>query len=368
MRKAVKLAGEHRAYLNRMPERAFEEHKTTAYIRNICEAYPVEIIDIGMETGLVCYLDAGSEDTVALRTDIDAVPTERGPLHLCGHDAHAASMLGALHYLCSIRNKDHNVLFVFQPAEEGTRGARAMLDHGLLERIPQCPLRIFGIHNRPEAPVGDIIVRRGALMSEKSVFTLTLTGRAGHGSLPHKCIDPITAAASFINGLQTIVSRNTDPFEPVICTVNSVAAGEPQTAVPETAVMTGYIRSFSHEAHDRMCERVRRLAGGIADAYECVCDVNITHMVPAVINTDEMYELALKAAELTVGTEHIKGSAPTLASEDFAVFGEELPSFMYWVGSGTPGRDNAPWHDPGFDIDPLYFETAVPLLCASAMV
>ena len=384
MCEAVKLASEHRAFLHTVPEAAFEERETTAYIRKVCEGYPVDIIDIGMETGLVCYLDAGAGDTIALRADIDAVPTERGPLHLCGHDAHTASMLGAVHYLCACKSDGscgvtprlpHNVLFVFQPAEEGTRGAKAILNHGLLEKIPQRPSGIFGIHNRPEEPVGDIIVHKGALMSEKSVFSITLTGKTGHGSLPHKCTDPIVAAASFISGLQTIVSRNTDPFDPVICTVNSVRAGEPQTAVPESAFLTGYIRSLSSEAHKRMCGRVRDLAEGIAKAYECRCDTEITHMVPAVVNSDRMYAAALKAAKAAAcngvfnDTDgRITDSGPVLASEDFAVFGESIPSFFYWAGSGTPGRENAPWHDPAFDIDPRYFETAVPLLCASAMV
>ena len=368
---AVRYARDHRKYLHTIPERAFEEYKTTEYIKKICRDYRLEIIDLGMETGLVCYRDAGAEHTVALRADIDAVPTESGPLHLCGHDAHTASLLGALHYLCGIYDEylQNNVLFIFQPAEEGTRGAKAMLDHGLLEKIPQRPSKIFGIHNRPEAPAGDIIVHKGALMSEKSVFTVTMTGKAGHGSLPHKCIDPVVAAASFISGLQTVVSRSMDPFEPVICTVNSVIAGEPQTAVPEKAVMTGYIRSFSHEAHLRMCGRISDLAKGTAKAYECKCTAEITHMVPAVVNSDEMYMTALEAAKLCADLfgGRITDSEACLASEDFAVLGEEIPSFFYWVGSGRAGRYNAPWHDPKFDIDPRYFKTAVPLLCASAM-
>ena len=364
---AVRLAGEHRAYLHTIPERAFEEYKTTEYIKKQCSEYPVEIIDIGMETGLVCFLDAGCRDTIALRADIDAVPTEQGQEHLCGHDAHTASMLAAMHCLCNghgDRPPGHNVLFIFQPGEEGTRGARAMLDHGLLGKVPQKPSMIFGIHNRPEADCGDIIVHKGPLMSEKSVFDIRLTGKAGHGSLPHKCIDPIVAAGSLICGVQTIISRNTDPFEPAICTFNSVNAGMSESSAPETARLTGYIRSFGHETHVRLCERLTALAQGTAGAYECKCDVKITHMVPAVVNSDEMYAAALKAAEAAAGREHVKDSAPSLASEDFAVFGEKIPSFLFWVGSGTPGRDNAPWHDPGFRIDPHYFETAVPLLCA----
>ena len=366
MDRAVKAAEAHWHALHEMPESAFKEYDTTDYIRKACEEYPVTFIDIEMDTGLVCFLDAGCADTVALRADIDAVPTEQGPRHLCGHDAHSSTMLGAMHYLCELKGElPHNVLFIFQPAEEGTRGARAMLSHGLLEKVPQRPVRLFGIHNRPEIDCGDVVVHRGPLMSEKSIFSIRFEGVPGHGSLPHECIDPIVAAASFVSSLQTVVSRNIDPFEPVICTVNSVRAGDPDIAVPKDSVVTGYFRSYDHKAHARMHERVVRLAEGIAEAYECGCDVQINHAVPALVNHDDMYGIALTAAKSAVGEEHVVDSRPCLASEDFAVFGEEMPSFFYWVGSGTPGKKCAPWHDKNFTMHPDYMQTAVPVLCAS---
>ena len=368
MASSVVAAGEHFTYLHTIPERAFNEFKTTEYLKEICATFPVEIIDLGMQTGLVCFLDAGRDETIALRTDIDAVPTEQGQSHLCGHDAHMATMLGTVQYLCAVKDElKCNVLFIFQPAEEGTRGARAMLDSGLLDKSPQRPKCIFGIHNRPEAVCGDVIVHKGPLMSEKSVFEITYTGRPGHASLPHKCVDPIVAAASLIGGIQTVISRNIDPFEPAICTVNSIKAGDPDTASPETAFITGYIRSFDHPSHERMEERLRELSENTAAAYGCKCDVNIMRMVPAVNNSDEMYRAAFKAAEAAVGRDHIIDSDPCLASEDFAVLGTEIPSFFYWIGSGTPGKDNAPWHDPDFAVDPQYFKTAVPVLCASVL-
>ena len=369
MKEAVRIAEQHWSILHTMPEKAFEEKETTDYLRKVCEGYPVNIIDIGMNTGLVCFLDTGADETVALRTDIDAVPTEEGMLHLCGHDAHMSTLLGAVHYLCAVRSRiPHNVLFIFQPAEEGTHGARVMLDHGILDKIPQRPMHIFGIHNRPEADCGDVIVHKGPLMSEKSVSRLTLQGTAGHGSLPHRCIDPIVAAGPLICRVQTIVSRNVDPFQPALCTFNSVTAGMSESSAPETAVLTGYIRSFDHDTHIRMTGRLRSMAEDISEAYECRCSTEINHMVPAVMNSQNMYELALKAAEAAVGREHIKDSSPSLASEDFAVWGTEIPSFLYWVGSGNPGKENAPWHDPAFCMDPDYQETAVPVLCASALI
>ena len=323
-KEAILTAEKHWAQLHNMPETAFKEYETTAYIKKACEDYPVKLIDIGMETGAVYYLDAGREETVALRADIDALLTEQGAKHLCGHDAHASTLLGAMHYLCSVKEElPYNVLFVFQPAEEGTRGAKAMLDHGLLDKVPQKPVRMFGIHNRPEVDCGDVVVHRGPLMSEKNIYSVTYT-------------------------------------------VNSIKAGEPDIPVPKDAVITGYFRSYDHKTHLHMQDRLVRLAESIAEAYECGCELKSTHAVPALVNHDDMYEIALRAAESEVGAEHVTDSRPCLASEDFAVFGEEIPSFFYWVGSGTPGKRCAPWHDPGFCIDPDYMKTAVPLLCASA--
>jgi len=367
MREAVAAADKHWKYLHDIPEPAFNEYKTTEYIRKTALQYPVTEIDLGMETGFVCWLDAGADRTVALRADIDALPTEDAPRHLCGHDSHAATLLGAIHYLSGATDLSNNVLFIFQPAEEGTRGARALLDHGVLERSPQFPSCIFGIHNRPEVLCGDVVVHRGPLMSEKSTFRIKYTGRPGHGSLPHKCIDPVVAGCSFVCSMQTAVSRNTDPFQPVICTVNSIRGGEPNHASPESAEMTGYIRSFDHDTHTRLEERVKSLAENIAAAYECSCKCEITPMVPAVDNKAEMYEMAMKAAEMAVGTDHITDASPSLACEDFALYGTVIPEFLYWVGSGTPGKANAPWHDPEFCMDPEYMKTAVPVLCASVI-
>ena len=369
MEESIKCAEEHMRYLHTIPEMAFREYKTTAYIRKACGSFPAELIDIGMETGLVYFLDAGAEETIALRADIDAVPTESGPAHLCGHDSHSGALLGAMHYLCSIKEKlRRNVLFIFQPAEEGTHGAKAMIDHGLMDKIPRYPSRIFGIHNRPEACCGDVIVHKGPLMSEKSVFSITLRGKPGHGALPHKCVDPIVAAGSLICSVQTIVSRNVDPFQPAICTFNSITAGMSESSAPETAVLTGYIRSFDHDTHLRMSERLRTLSSETAAAYECKCITEITHMVPAVINSGDMYDAAIRAASAAAGADHVIDSPPCLASEDFAVWGTLMPSFFYWAGSGTQGEENAPWHDPSFRIGSGYMHTAVPLLCASVIV
>ncbi len=369
MAEAVELAEKHKAHLHEIPEVGMEEYKTTEYIKKVCSNYDLSYIDLGMDTGLVAYLDAGKSECVALRADIDALPTDNGPNHLCGHDAHTSTMLGALHYLCNARDSlKSNVLFIFQPSEEGTKGARNMIAAGLWDKIPAMPKWIFGIHNRPEVAVGDVVVHKGPLMSAKSEFYITLTGRSGHSSTPHVCIDPIVAAAHLITAIQSIKSKNISPAAHAICSINSIKAGEPSIPMPDEAHITGFFRSYDPEVHARMDERVRQIAKYTAEAYECKCDIEIVPAADAIINSDEMYEIGYKAAELAVGKEHVIDSEPCMASEDFSYFGEYVPSFFYWVGSGEPGVYNAPWHDANFRVADGYFEAAVPVLSAPALI
>ena len=367
--------------LHEHPEAAYQETFTTGKILEKAEACrnallgkpgkQLEIIELGMETGLVCHLNAGRSETIALRADIDSVETETGQKHLCGHDYHTAALIGAMAYLCRTEaDLPFNVLFIFQPAEEPTDGAKTMLAHGLMEKLPQLPVRLFGIHNRPELPVGKIAVHQGALMAEKNNYRVTFKGKAGHGGTPHHCIDPITAAAQFILAMQSVVSKNVDPFDNAICGVFSVHSGTEVNNPPDDAVLTGTIRSLSHEAFLRMIERVECIAKSCAACYECAADLEWIPLVPLLYNSMEMTGPAYRAAEKTVGEENITDTKPTLASDDFAVFGQNMPSFYYWVGSGPsePGQAGGkPWHDPGFCVAPGYLNIAIPLLIRAAL-
>ena len=381
LQKEISCAEQIRDLLHDHPEAAYQESFTTGQIRRKAETCRealtgdpgkhLNISDLGMETGLICLLDAGQKETIALRADIDSVETETGHKHLCGHDYHTAALLGAMGYLCRPGiDVPYNVLFIFQPAEETTDGAKAMLSHRLMEKLPQRPFRLFGIHNRPELPVGKIAVHQGALMAEKNNYQVTFKGKAGHGGTPHHCIDPITAAAQFILAMQSVVSKNVDPFDNAICGVFSIHSGTEVNNPPDDAVLTGTIRSLSHEAFVRMIERVECIAKSCAACYECTADLEWIPLVPLLYNSKEMTEPAYRAARDTVGEANITDTKPTLASDDFAVFGQEIPSFYYWVGSGPsePGQPGGkPWHDPGFCIAPGYLNVAVPLLIRAAL-
>lgn len=369
MLQAIKTAENIAQALYEVPERSFGEYKTTEIIQQFLIDRNIRLIDLGMPTGVLGFLDTGRDTTVALRADIDAVDTEDGPKHLCGHNYHAAALLGAVDKLTRMKNElPSNVLFIFQPAEETTDGAKTMLEHGMMKLIPQQPIRLFGIHNRPEIPVGRIAVHPGALMARKTNFILTYTGKTGHGGMPQLCRDPITAAAQFITAVQTVVSRSVDPLEAAVFSVYSIHAGTEDNLAPEHAVMTGSARSLDDTVHEIILGRAESIAKGVAESMDVSWQLEWLPQVPAIMNAEGITELARTAATLTVGAENVTDTLPCLGSEDFAVFGEHMPSFFYWVGSGRPDGSSAGWHNPCFQVEPGYLDAAVPLLVNSVLV
>ena len=226
--------------LHRHPELSWRERRTTALLKERLAALGLELIDLGMETGCAALLRGGRPGpTVALRADIDAIVQETpeegevvseapGVMHACGHDFHTAGLYGAACLLSAMEEEiAGNVAFLFQPAEETTGGARAMLAHGLWDKLPSKPSCVFGLHNRPQLPTGTVAVQEGPLMSEKANFTVVLHGRTGHGGTPQKCVDVIVPAAAIVQAVQSIVSRNTAPEDPLVCAVCSIHAGTP---------------------------------------------------------------------------------------------------------------------------------------------
>lgn len=369
MLQAIKTAESIAQVLFEVPERSFGEYRTTEIIKQFLIERNICIIDLGMPTGVLAYLDAGRNTTVALRADIDAVDTDEGPKHLCGHNYHAAALLGAADMLTRIQDDlPCNVLFIFQPAEETTEGAKAMLGHGMMKLIPQLPARLFGIHYRAEIPVGRIAVHRGALMARKTNFILSYTGQTGHGGSPQLCRDPITAAAQFITAVQTVVSRSVDPLEAAVFSVYSIHAGTEDNLAPECAVMTGSARSLDDTVHRILLDRAESIAKAVAEGMGVRWRLEWLPQVPAVVNVDGITGLAKKAAELTVGVENVTDTCPCLGSEDFAVFGEHIPSFFYWVGSGREEGTSPGWHNARFRVEPGYLDVAVPLLVNSVLV
>lgn len=384
--------------LHMHPELSREEFRTTEKIKEFLRKLPgVELLDVTVRTGAVARIrgnEPGPE--TMLRADIDALPqTEQyespwksqnpGVMHACGHDFHTASLLGGAMILsraAAAGELKGCADLLFQPAEEGTTGALAMIDAGLFETVH--PDRCFGMHNWPSVPAGKIVIHQGALMSAKRNFTARIFGSGGHGSMPHLNVDPIVCAAAVIQTLQTVISRNMNPLSPTVLSVNMIKGGSPVNLVVEEVEIRATIRSLSEEALTRAIERVETIIMKTAEAYECRTEIDWKERIPAVINTDEMCETAMRAAEEVrreLRAEAGKDSCtegecmaetgdapPTLASEDFALYRKYVPSFFYWVGSHKEGDPVEELHRPRFHTDDRALRVAAALYAASAMV
>ena len=349
--------------LHRHPELSFQERRTTALLRERLAALGLELVDLGMDVGAVAVLRGGRPGPcVALRADIDAIELQEpdgpctserpGVMHACGHDFHAAGLYGAAQLLSARKDGlPGSVVFFFQPAEEVAGGARAMVEHGLWDKLPEKPRYVFGLHNRPEVPTGQIAVIPGPIMAGKSNFTLTLHGKSGHGGSPHKCVDVLVAAAAFIQAVQTVVSRNTDPQEALVCTVCSIHGGSPANFAPDLVTLTGSVRALNDQVRAMAAERLEALARSISEAYACTFQFEIQEVTPLTWNGPEATALARRAAEALVGAENVVQPRPDLGSEDFAVYGQTVPAFFYWLGTGRPGQENPCWHSDRFRTD-----------------
>lgn len=352
-----------RRHLHMNPELSLKEFKTTKFIKDKLTALGIEIIDMGLETGLVGLL-RGSQDgpTIALRGDIDALPIQElndvaykskndGIMHACGHDIHTASVLGAAMILSQIRDEiKGNVMFVFQPAEEINYGAKLMVSKGLFTDV-KADL-VFGVHNNPEIPWGKIAIKKGGLMAAVDTIRFKVTGKGGHGALPQATRDPITAASAMIVNLQSIVSRNVHPLNPAVISIGSFHAGEANNVIPELVEITGTVRSFEPEVRKMLSERIKEVLETTAKAYMVEVELEYIFDLPAVYNENELTDLAYKATAEIVGEDMIVDPTPSMGGEDFSIFTEKIPGFFFWLGVGNKDKDmNYVWHNPRFDGD-----------------
>ncbi len=359
------------------PELSGQEVRTTAKLRAFFAELPMfRVLPLPVETGLVVQIGAG-EPEVMLRADIDALAQSEqfdspwrsrvaGVMHACGHDLHSAALCGAALLLARAQaNGDlrGTVDLVFQSAEETTSGAKELIAAGLFERIR--PSRCFGLHNWPSVPVGSVVCRAGALMAAKKNFEVILHGFGGHGSMPQLNIDPIVCAAAVVQSLQTVVSRNMDPRDAVVLSVNSITGGSDANLVVEDAALRATVRSLSETAMRRATERIEGIVANTAAAYECRAEIIWHEDIPAVYNAPELLDFARGCAE-RVGLS-VADTPPSLASEDFALYRAYAPSFFYWVGSTAAGERGEELHRPLFHADDAALRHAAELYAASAL-
>ncbi|MCS6810339.1 MAG: M20 family metallopeptidase [Tepidimonas sp.] len=349
--------------LHAHPELGFEEVRTAERVATLLGEWGVEVHRGLGRTGVVGVVhgrDGGAcGRMVGLRADMDALPMTElntfahasrhpGRMHACGHDGHTAMLLAAAEHLARTRDFDGTVVLIFQPAEEGGGGARAMIADGLFERWPV--QAVFGLHNWPGLPVGHVAVSPGPVMASSNECRVVLRGKGGHAALPHLATDPVPAACQLVLAWQTILTRNLKPIEPAVLSVTMLRAGEATNVIPDHVELQGTVRTFSVEALDQIEARMRELAEGVAAAYGLQADFTLRRNYPPTVNHAAEAQWVADVARELLGPDAVHPQEPTLGAEDFAYMLQARPGAYLFLGNGN-GQHRAA-HGPGHDAGP----------------
>jgi amidohydrolase len=355
-------AWRHRLHAN--PETGFEEHDTAEFVAVTLSAFGIDVHRGVGGTGVVGTLRAGGGNrAIGLRADMDAldiheiaenrahVSQRAGKMHACGHDGHMAMLLGAAKRLANSRDFNGVVHFVFQPAEEHGRGAKAMPEDGLLERFPM--EEIYGVHNMPGIPAGHFWTRPGGIMASEDNFVIEIRGRGTHAARPHMGVDPIVVGSEIVLALQTVVARKLDPIAQGVVSVTEFITDGIRNVLPGTVVLKGDTRSYAPEVQKLIEERMNAIAAGICAAHGAEHSFSYTHEFAPTVNWAEQVVPAIAAATAVVGCAKVDGNCPPLlASEDFGAFLRAVPGNYMFIGSGISGEPGStPLHNPHYDFN-----------------
>lgn len=344
-----------RRELHQNPELQYDVFETAEFVITKLKEIGVDEIITGLgKTGIVGIIkgNLGEGKTVGLRADMDALPIEEisgkpwasktsGKMHACGHDGHTSMLLGAAKHLAQTRNFKGNIALIFQPAEEGGAGAKAMLDDGMLEKASID--EVYAMHNMPGIPVGEFAICDGAIWASTDEFEITLTGRGGHAAYPHTATDTIVAGANVVTALQTVASRNTNPLESLVISVTKFHAGTAMNVLPEQAVISGTIRTLKNALRDLAEDRLKGIADNIAATYDMKAEVHYKRNYPVTVNHDDQTALAADVAAEIAGEDKVdRKASPNMGAEDFSYMLEQRPGTYIMVGNGdTPALHNA---------------------------
>ena len=347
------------------PELGFEEVRTADIVAAKLAGFGIEVHRGIGKTGVVGVLRAGSSArSVGLRADMDALPiveansfahrsTQAGRMHACGHDGHTTMLLGAAKYLAETRTFDGVVNFIFQPAEEGIGGARAMIADGLFEKFP-CD-SVFGMHNRPGLALGKFAVRAGPMMAGGAWFDIHVTGRGAHGARPESGIDPVLVASHITIALQSIVSRNLRPLDAAVLSVTKIHGGDAYNVIPQTAQLSGTVRAFTPEVMTLVEAGMRRIVKGTAEAFGATAELDFRVIFAPTINDAAQAEFAASVCAAVAGAENVNRNPNLIvASEDFSFMLEKVPGCYFNIGNGAGEEDgvgNCEVHNPSYDFN-----------------
>ncbi|WP_454848876.1 M20 aminoacylase family protein [Rhizobium binxianense] len=343
------------------PELQFEVHRTAALVASRLTEFGCDEVVTGIgRTGVVGVIHGKKQTSgkvIGLRADMDALPIEeetgapwtsgtKGVMHACGHDGHTAMLLGTARELARTREFDGTAVVVFQPAEEGGGGGKAMVDDGLMDRFGIA--EIYAMHTEPGLSIGQFATASGPLGASADGFRIRIDGKGAHGASPEVSIDPLVVGANILLALQTIVSRNVHPRQCAVVTVGWMAGGKAGNIIPQSAEMGGTTRTFDPDTRDLIEARVIAIAEKVAEAYGAKATVTYKRMFPPTVNHGSETAFAVGVARSLVGDANVNGDMePLMGSEDFAFMLEARPGNIMLIGNG----DSAGLHDAGFDFN-----------------
>jgi hippurate hydrolase len=349
--------------LHAHPELLYDVHRTAASVAEKLKAFGCDEVATGIgRTGVVGVIRGSRPSTdagrvIGLRADMDALPIEEatnapykstnpGKMHACGHDGHTAMLLGAAKYLAETRNFAGTAILIFQPAEEGGAGAKAMIDDGLLDRF--LIEEVYGMHNYPGMPVGKFSIRAGAQMAAADSVAIDIEGVGGHAARPHRGVDPVLVGAQIINQIQSIVARSVDPLEAAVVSICMFQAGTAENVIPQTARLRGTARSLTPQVQDLLETRLRAVVEGTARAHGATAKLTYTRGYPVTRNHEQQTAFAASVASEVVGSHAVNTNmAPVMGAEDFSFMLEARPGAFIFVGNG----DSAGLHHPAYDFN-----------------
>ena len=332
------------------PELGLRTPRTMAKVREALAGLPLDYREGPSTTGVIAVLRGSGEGRrVLLRGDMDALPMDeesgveftsqvQGAMHACGHDGHVAMLVGAARLLCARRDSfEGEILFMFQPGEEGWHGARFMLDDGLLDPLPEAA---FALHVMPNAPHGIFTGRAGPLLASADQLRIRVKGRGGHASMPHDALDPIPVACEIVGAIQSFVTRRVPALDPAVVTIAKIEAGSTHNVIPESALLLGTIRTLSPATRTMVHDGLRRLAEGIAAAHGAEAEVEIQPGFPVTICDPRAVECGRRAVHRLFGADSwLDLPAPIMGAEDFSYVLEKVPGAMLFLGASAKGSD-----------------------------
>jgi amidohydrolase len=344
------------------PELLYDVHRTAASVAEKLKSFGCDEVVAGIgRTGVVGVIRGakGSDvgRAIGLRADMDALPIEEandfpykstvpGKMHACGHDGHTAMLLGAARYLADTRNFAGTAVVIFQPAEEGGAGGKAMVQDGLMDRFRI--EEVYGMHNYPGLAVGEFALRPGPLMAAADRITIEIEGRGGHAARPHIAIDSVLVGAQVINQIQSIVARNIDPLDAAVVSICVFQAGSTDNVIPQTALLRGTARSLTPHVRDQLEARLQQVVGGTAQLYGATARLTYRRDYPVTRNHPRQSAFAASVAAEVVGRERVDDDvAPVMGAEDFSFMLEARPGAFIFVGNG----DSAGLHHPAYDFN-----------------